>query len=56
MILGNSLYYFDMEFDDISISLKEHLTILGVHLESVFFQIAYKCVAKKYTLRQDKSY
>ena len=51
MILGNSLYFFDMEFDDISISLKEHSTILGVHLESVFFQIAYKFVAKKYSLR-----
>ena len=51
MILGNSLYYFDTEFDDISSSLKEHLTVLGVHLGSVFFQIAYKCVAKKYTLR-----
>ena len=51
MILGNSLYFFDMEFDDISISLEENVTILGVHLESVFFQTAYKCVAKKYTLR-----
>ena len=51
MILGKSLYYFDMKFDDISICLKDHLTILGEHLKSVFFQIACKCVAKKYTLR-----
>ena len=31
MIFANSSYYYDMEFDGISIGLKENLTILTEH-------------------------
>ena len=34
MILGNSSYVYDVVFNGTYISLKEHLKILGVHLES----------------------
>ena len=34
MILGNSSYVYDVVLNDTYISLKEHLKILGVHLES----------------------
>ena len=49
MIFANSSYYYDMEFDGISISLKENLTILTEH--QVIFEITYKYVAKKYKIR-----
>ena len=48
MILGNSSYVYDLEFDGISISLKEHLEILGVHLDNQFiFQRTYEYIAEE---------
>ena len=39
MILGNPSYVYDLVFDGTSITLKEHLKILGVHLDN---QLSFK--------------
>ena len=39
MILGNSTYHYDLEFDGTSIDIKEHLKILGVCLDN---KLSYK--------------
>ena len=45
MILGNSSYVYDVVFNGTYISLKEHLKILGVHLDN---QLSFKDRTYKY--------
>ena len=45
--LGNSSYFYNLEFEVISISLKEHLQILGVYFDDQLSFKEHKYIAKE---------
>ena len=45
--LGNSSYFYNLKFEGISISLKEHLKILGVYFDDQLSFKEHKYIAKE---------